>query len=143
MYNNYYAWPQLVDVVTIKTSIKLKIRPNAFCDIPTIIRGYICNKIRTKILFLSLRRIVMIVVFNAIFINILVILWRSLLFVEETGVPGKNQRHVASHWKPLSHNVVSSTHLAWSGFDLTTLVVIGTDCIGTMLLRILHIVYIK
>jgi hypothetical protein len=29
--------------------------------------------------------------------------------VEETGVPGENHRPVASHWKTLSHNVVSST----------------------------------
>jgi hypothetical protein len=28
---------------------------------------------------------------------------------EETGVPGENHRHVASHWQTLSHNVVSST----------------------------------
>jgi hypothetical protein len=31
----------------------------------------------------------------------------------------------------LYHNVVSRVHLAWEGFELTTLVVIGTDCIGT------------
>jgi hypothetical protein len=29
--------------------------------------------------------------------------------VEETGVPGENQRPVESHWQTLSHNVVSST----------------------------------
>jgi hypothetical protein len=29
--------------------------------------------------------------------------------VEETGVPGKNYRPVASHEQTLSHNVVSST----------------------------------
>ena len=28
--------------------------------------------------------------------------------VEETGVPGENQRSVASHWQTLSHKVVSS-----------------------------------
>ena len=47
--------------------------------------------------------------FSAIFNNISVILWRSVLLVEETGVPGENQRSVASHWQTLSHNVVSST----------------------------------
>jgi hypothetical protein len=36
-------------------------------------------------------------VFNAIFNNISVILWRSVLLVEETGVPGENHRPVASH----------------------------------------------
>jgi len=53
-----------------------------------------------------------------------VISWRSVLLVEETGVPGENHRHVASHWQTLLHNVVSST----PRFELTTLLVIGTDC---------------
>ena len=44
-----------------------------------------------------------------IFNNISVILWRSVLLVEETGVPGENQRPVAIYWQTLSHNVVSST----------------------------------
>ena len=35
-----------------------------------------------------------------------------------------------SHWQTFSHNVVSSTPL-WVGFELLTLVVIGTDCIGS------------
>ena len=48
-------------------------------------------------------------VFNAIFNNISVITWRSVVLVEETGVPGKNNRSTASHWQTLSHNVVSST----------------------------------
>ena len=37
------------------------------------------------------------VVLNATFNNISVILWRSVLLVEETGVPGENHRPVASH----------------------------------------------
>ena len=41
--------------------------------------------------------------FNATFNNISVISWRSVLSVEETGVPGK------SHLQTLSHNVVWST----------------------------------
>ena len=48
-------------------------------------------------------------VFNAIFSNI------SVLLVEETRVPGENQRGVASHWQTLSHNVVSSTRRHFSG----------------------------
>ena len=36
-------------------------------------------------------------VFNATFYNISVIPWRSVLFVEETGGPGKNHRPVGSH----------------------------------------------
>ena len=46
--------------------------------------------------------------FNATFNNISVILWRSVLLVEETGVPGVNHRPVASDWQIVSHNVVSS-----------------------------------
>jgi hypothetical protein len=52
-------------------------------------------------------------VFNATFNNISVISWRSVLLVEETGVPGEDHR------KSLT-----------KGFVLTTLVVIGTDCKG-------------
>ena len=47
--------------------------------------------------------------FNAIFNDISVISWLSVLLVEETGVPGENHRLVASHCQTLSHNVVSST----------------------------------
>jgi hypothetical protein len=36
-------------------------------------------------------------VVNATFNNISVISWRSVLFVEETGVPGENHRPAASH----------------------------------------------
>ena len=50
---------------------------------------------------------VRVMVFNATVNNI--ILWRSVLLVEETRVPGVNHRPAASHWKTLSHNVVSST----------------------------------
>ena len=48
-------------------------------------------------------------VFNATFNNISVISWRSVVLVEETGVPGENHRPVASHLQTLSHNLVSST----------------------------------
>jgi len=46
-------------------------------------------------------------VFNATINNISVISWRSVLLVEETGVPGENRRRAASHRQTLSHNVVS------------------------------------
>jgi hypothetical protein len=38
-----------------------------------------------------------------------VISWQSVLLVEETRVPGKNHRTVASYWQTLSHNVVLCT----------------------------------
>jgi len=34
---------------------------------------------------------------NATFNNILVISWRTVLLVEESGVPGENHRPVTSH----------------------------------------------
>jgi hypothetical protein len=40
---------------------------------------------------------VRVMVFNATFNNISVISWWSVLFVEETGVPGKNHQSVPSH----------------------------------------------
>jgi hypothetical protein len=45
-------------------------------------------------------------VFNAAFNNISVISWRSVLLMEETGVPGESHRTVARHLQTLSHNVV-------------------------------------
>ena len=48
-------------------------------------------------------------VFNATFNYTSAISLRSVLLVEETGVPGENNRPVASHRHSLSHNVVSST----------------------------------
>ena len=52
---------------------------------------------------------VRVMVFNTTFNNISVISWRSVLLVEETGVPGENHRPAASHGQTLSHNIVSST----------------------------------
>ena len=66
-------------------------------------------------------------VFNVTFNNISAMLSRSVLLVEETE---ENHRPAASHWQTLSHNIVSSTPRL-RGLDLTTLVVIGTDCIGS------------
>ena len=50
--------------------------------------------------------------------------------MEETWVPGENHLPAASHWGALSHNDVSM--IPWTGFEITTLVVIGTDCIGSV-----------
>ena len=61
-------------------------------------------------------------VFNPTFNNISVILWWSVLLVEETGGPGENHRPAANHWQTLSHNVVSSTPRN-AGSKLTLVVV--------------------
>jgi hypothetical protein len=45
----------------------------------------------------------------ATFNNISIISWWSVLLVEETGVPGKNQWPATRHSETSSHNVVSST----------------------------------
>ena len=47
-----------------------------------------------------------VIVLNATFNNISVILWRSVLLVEETA---EIHRVAVSHLQTLSHNVVSST----------------------------------
>jgi hypothetical protein len=62
--------------------------------------------------------------FNAHVNNISVISWRSVLLVEET----TDLLPVADK---LFHIILHRVHLAWAGFELTTLVVIGTDCIGS------------
>jgi len=48
-------------------------------------------------------------VFNATFNNISAISWRSILLVEEIGVPGENHQPATGHRQTLSHNVVLST----------------------------------
>jgi hypothetical protein len=65
-------------------------------------------------------------VLNVTFNNISVISWRSVLLVEETGVHGEKHRP-----DKLYHIMLYQAHLAWAGFELTTSVVIGIDCIGS------------
>ena len=67
-------------------------------------------------------------VFNSTFNNNSVISWRSVLLVEETEVPGENHQPAASH-RQIYHIMLYTS--PWSGFKLTTSVVIGTDCIGS------------
>ena len=76
--------------------------------------------------------------FYAIFNNISVISWRSGLLVEKTGVLGENHRPVTDilYYIMFMYRV----HSAMNGFELTTLVVIGTDTqvvvnLTTILLR--------
>ena len=64
-------------------------------------------------------------VFNATFNNISVISWRSVALVE---YPEKPQSCCKSLTNFLTQCCIKYTSLAWAGFELTTLVVIGTDC---------------
>ena len=109
----------------------------------SVCKRFLHSEIRQKVWFVNIRMLLMhagsktvvslieglvwfrFMVFNATFSNISVISWRSVLLVEETW-----QNHQpASRWQTLSHN--TQLHLAWLGFELATLVVIGTDCIGS------------
>ena len=66
-------------------------------------------------------------VLNATFNNISIISWRSVLLVDETGI----HRSVASHWQTfITYYCIENTS-PWTGFELTTLVVLGIDCKGS------------
>jgi hypothetical protein len=69
-------------------------------------------------------------VLNTTFNNISGILWWSVLLEEETEVPVENH-DLPQVTDKLCHITLYGVHLAWAGFELTTLVVIGTDCIGS------------
>jgi hypothetical protein len=72
---------------------------------------------------------------NSNFDNLILLrhpLWTCHIKVRGIG-PGENHRHAGSHWQTLSHYDVWCIEYtsAWAGLDPTTLVPIGTDCIGS------------
>ena len=70
-------------------------------------------------------------VFNTTFNNISVISWRSVLLVEETRVPPRKPPTCCKSLIRLYHIKLYRVYLAWAEFELTMLVVIGTDCTGS------------
>ena len=91
----------------------------------------ICCSIKIWISLLTIRMCfsLSVMMFSATFNNILLISWRSVLLMKETGLP----YFITScciEYALLYHIMLYRVHPSWVGFELTTLVVIGTDCIG-------------
>jgi len=66
-----------------------------------------------------------VMVFIATFNNTSAISWWSVLYVEKTG---EIHRPALNHYKRY-HITLDRVHLAWAGFEFSTLVDTCTDCI--------------
>jgi hypothetical protein len=85
---DYKQWMELLNKIFSNLLVLLK-RGQVSVFIVEIIHSS-SSKIKLGIRFMSMA-------FNATFDNISVILWRSVLLMEETGVPGENHRPVVYH----------------------------------------------
>jgi hypothetical protein len=75
--------------------------------------------------------------------TILVISWQSDLLIEETGVPGENDRPVANHWSSnLYHMMLFRVHLAWAEFELIALIIL-VYIVPLFLYSNSHVYYLK
>ena len=73
---------------------------NKMINQPTLTSDYWIQKWPGR--FESMNKFDWFMVLNVTFNNISLISWLSVLFVEETGIPGENHTPVANHWQTLS-----------------------------------------
>ena len=97
---NWHNWWQIHIDLTHKAIIFIKFLVRFYCFLHFMVLMNWGLSLPCRIYM------VRIMVFNTTFNNISVISWRSILLVEETGVPGENRWPVTSHWQILSHYVV-------------------------------------
>ena len=80
-----------------------------FEDIKSVFVVPLQNSNRPSAYILLFVSLVWFLVLNATFNTISIILWRSVVLMDETRVTGESHQLSASHWQTLSHNVISST----------------------------------
>ena len=125
IYINYYHWFVLQEWIS-QCNIAAKVKPELRIEMRTSFGAKHINFFLSRNIITRLG----VLIFSATFNNILAISWWSVLLVEEIVVPKEIHRTVTSYWQTLSHNI-DRVYLAWVGFELTTSVVIGIDCIGS------------